>query len=491
MTSTLQHWIDDERVEEALNSERIRPADRTVFTRSPVGSKETVDHAVAAARGALADWRARPVEERCSYVRAMADWLVQRYGDPGEATPLKKLISEEVGKPIAEADIEVIETSDFLRYFSDVAPEALKIQTPKLDQTLWPTKRAEIHFEPVGVVGIIKPWNYPLEMIGWSLGPALVCGNTCVIKPSEASSLTADTYAHMAADAKLPKGVLNIVFGDATTGQALASHRGVDMISFTGSARAGRYIARTCADRLARVSLELSGNDAAIVLPDADLELAANGLVWGAFCNAGQVCVGIKRAYVANEIYEPLLKLVVEKTRALQGTRDFGPIISERQRASVDGFVQDALAGGAKALTGARLENDTLFYQPTVLVEVPREARLFREECFGPVLPIVPVASLEEAITLANESEYGLGASVWTANLSAGESVASRLQVGMVWINDVNIAVPQAPWLGIKQSGLGIELSTEVVREYTRRKVINAELSAEATRAWWYPYDAS
>jgi acyl-CoA reductase-like NAD-dependent aldehyde dehydrogenase len=484
----LQHWIANKHRNGDSHFEWSKPEDGAKLARIPLGTPESVDAAVAAARNALPVWRRTSLKERARYVTAMADWLVERYGEAGEETPLKRLIMDEVGKPLPEADIEVIETSDFLRFFADVAPTVLAEIEPSLDQNLWATKRALVSNEPVGVVAIIKPWNYPLEMIAWSLGPALVAGNTCVLKPSERSSLTAATFADMTRDVGLPPGVLNIVYGDATTGQALASHPGVNLVSFTGSLRGGRSVARACAERLARASLELSGNDAAIVLADADLDLAANGLVWGAFCNAGQVCVGIKRAYIASSVYDELLEKVVATTASLRPGVDYGPIIAENQVRAIEAMVSDATGHGAQVITGGKRGAKSSYFEPTILTDLSPSARILQEECFGPVLPMIAVGSEDEAIRLANDSDYGLGASVWTRDLERGQTIARQLEVGMVWINDVNVALPQAPWAGIRQSGMGFELSGDSILEYTTKKHINIETSTETRRAWWYPY---
>jgi acyl-CoA reductase-like NAD-dependent aldehyde dehydrogenase len=234
--------------------------------------------------------------------------------------------------------------------------------------------------------------------------------------------------------------------------------------------------------------LELSGNDAAIVLDDADVTLAGNGLVWGAFCNAGQVCVGVKRAYVARKVFDAVLEKVVSLTSALRPGVDYGPIISERQIEAIEDLVRDAVTLGARILTGGRRGEIPSYYEPTILTDLSPKSRLLSEECFGPVLPLIPVGSTEEAVERSNESDYGLGASIWTSNLERGEEIARDLETGMAWVNDVNVAFPQAPWAGIKQSGLGFELSMDSIREYATRRHVNVETSSDVRRAWWYPY---
>ena len=416
--------------------------------------------------------------------------LVREYGEQGQATPLKELISTEMGKRLPEADIEVIESSDMLAFFAKSAAELLRPRVPNLNQTLWATKRSVVELEPLGVVGVIKPWNYPLELPIWAIGPALVAGNTVVFKPSEHSTLVGLEIGRLFHEAGLPAGVLNIVTGDGSTGRYLVEHEDVNMIAFTGSVATGRQIAIECAKRIRKCSLELGGNDAAIVDADVDLELAANGIVWGAFCNSGQVCVRAKRIFVHHQMFEALSAIVLKKTAALRAGIDFGPLVSEKQLMKVENQIADAVSKGAKvAIGGHRISNfGGFFLAPTVLLHVSVDANLMHEECFGPVLPMIRVEDAEEGVRRANESSYGLGASVWTSKLPQGESIARKLDAGMVWVNDVNVAFPEAPWGGTKNSGLGTELSEWGLYEYVRPKHINVETSSEQRRAWWYPY---
>jgi len=378
-----------------------------------------------------------------------------------------------------------------MKFFALHAKDALSSQKPVLDQKLWATKTSMVQCRPRGVVAIIKPWNYPLEMIVWSLAPALLAGNAVIIKPSEKSPVTGSKIREMAEFAQLPPGVINIVFGDRETGKCISDAEGINYITFTGSTVAGRDIAVRSGQRLRPYALELGGNDAAIVLDDVNIELAANGLAWGAFCNAGQVCVGIKRAYVLDSVFDLVAAETVRIAENLRLGTDLGPIIDETQLQSVSALVDDAIHNGAKALAGGRRHRSRAgwFYEPTVLSNVPATARLLNEECFGPVLPLIRVKDVEEAVERANASTYGLGASIWTSDLTRGRAIAERVEAGMVWVNDVNVAFPQTPWGGIKSSGVGFELSLDVLREYTTRKHTNIENSAEVRRPWWYPYD--
>lgn len=491
MQYELKHWIAGKQIKSRRTIARRAPATGELLSRTCVGGKAEVDQAVTAARLALKKWATLSLAERCGYVLGMSDWLAKEYGEAGKPAKLKDLISLEVGKPLPEADVEVIETSDFMRFFADHASATLKNESPELDPNLWPTKRSFIQYQPRGVVGIIKPWNYPLEMIAWSLAPALVAGNTVIIKPSEKSPATASLFREMAIAVGLPEGVINIVYGDAETGKLISDARGIDFVSFTGSTAAGRDVAKRCAARLCPYAVEMGGNDAAIVLDDVDIELAANGLAWGAFCNAGQVCVGIKRAYVSRKIFPQLLAKVTAIAKSLRIGSDVGPIIDDKQLKRIREFVDDAVQKGAHILAGGERvkSNRGYFFKPTVLTEIPAKARLLREECFGPILPLIPFDTVEEAISHANETPFGLGASIWTSNLEKGEMLASQVEAGMVWINDVNVAFPQTPWGGFKESGVGFELSGDALREYTVRKHISVEMGTDQRRAWWYPYE--
>jgi acyl-CoA reductase-like NAD-dependent aldehyde dehydrogenase len=469
---------------------RCSPRTGTPFSRIESADRTLVDSAVKAATTALSSWAALPIAERAGYLGRCAKWLEKQYGTANERSELKQLIMDEVGKPLPEADIEVIETSGFLQYFSDQSVDMLSDQILTLNTALWPTKASRVRFEPVGVVGVVKAWNYPLEIPLWSIAPALLAGNTIVFKPSEKSAVVATAIAKMFEAVGLPAGVINIVNGGADIGAAIAEHPKVAMVSFTGSVEAGRKVAVSCGMSLKKAALELGGNDAAIVTEHADPETAANGLVWGAFCNAGQVCVGIKRAYLHKEIADRVIRLVVEKVKTLRMDVDVGPLIDERQLRTVESFVNDAALNGGQIASGGKCASGRagFFFEPTVILGLNNRMRIANEECFGPLLPIAIVKSNEDAIAEANSSEYGLGASIWTNDASQGLALAGKCKAGMVWINDVNVAFVEAPWGGVKHSGLGFELSADVLREYTIRKHINLEESHEARRAWWYPY---
>lgn len=478
-------WIDGKETFTSVN-----PNTNEIFGIVANANADEVNKAVLSAKNALPSWSALSIHDRSLILKKVVDFLVEEYDEAGKATALKQVISDEMGKRMPEADIEVIESSDMMNYFVLNAEKYLMKNEPTLNQDLWATKKSEIHFEPKGVVAIIKAWNYPLEIPIWAIAPALITGNTVVFKPSQHSSFVAIELVKLFEKAGLPKGVLNLITGDNNTGENLVNNENINMVSFTGSAKIGTEINIKCAKRHIKCSLELSGNDGALVEDDADLELTSNGLVWGAFCNSGQVCVGIKRAFINSTIFNDLSSLIVDKTKSLRPEIDYGPIISESQLLMLESFVDDAISKGAKILTGGeRIKNNKgNYYLPTVLSNITNDMRLMNEECFGLLLPLIKVDSTEMAIQRINDSEYGLGASIWTDNIVKGEEIAKRIQTGMVWINDVNVAFPEAPWGGIKISGNGIDLSQFSLFEYVNIKHINTELSKDQRRIWWYPY---
>ncbi len=483
--------INGDWVEGSSRFESINPATEQTIGWAYEGTQEEIRTAISAARVALPGWQALAIEDRAAILKRAVDVTNSRYGEPGQSTPLKTLIHQEMGKMLPEADVEVLEASDMLAFFAARGPQVLAESTLQLDQELWPTKESLLRFEPLGVVALIKPWNYPFELPIWSLGAALVAGNTVVFKPSEITPLVGLEIGTIFLEAGLPPGVLNIVTGSGTTGSYLVQADGVDMISFTGGVQTGVKVASECAKRIRRVSLELGGKDPAIVLEDADLELAANGLVWGGFGNAGQVCTAVERAYIHESVADRFVDLVVSKTESLRLGVDIAPLASRWHLEKVERHVADAVAKGATVLAGGKRPEEFatgFWYSPTVLIDVDHSMDIMTEETFGPVLPIVRYKDWLEAVELANGSCYGLGASVWTSDPVRGKRMADELEAGMIWINDVNLPYPQCPWGGVKCSGIGMELSDFGILNFTRVKHINLDSGNDTTREWWYPY---
>jgi acyl-CoA reductase-like NAD-dependent aldehyde dehydrogenase len=487
------HFINGQWFHIEPTFDSVCPEDESIIGSAPLGSHKEVSLSVQAAKDAFAGWSSLSIEERATYLKKASDALTKEYGNMGEATSLKELICREMGKRLPEADIEVIESSDMLGFFADQGPRCLADRPIALNRELWPTKRSTISFMPIGVVGVIKPWNYPLELPLWAIGAALVAGNTIVFKPSELTPFVASKIVSIFADVGLPAGVLNMVTGDGSTGSAIVEHPDVDMVSFTGSIAVGNEIALKCTQRSCRVSLELGGKDAMIVLADADMDLAVNGALWGSFTNAGQVCVGVRRVLLADEIYDEFLDRFVSSVSQLKLRRDIAPLASLAQLAKVEQHVNDAINKGATILIGGhRPENAEFkkgfFFEPTVMVNTTADMLVEREDTFGPVVFLKRFSSPDEAIKIAHSVPYDLGASVWTKDSKVGLQIAKKLRTGMVWINDVNVAFPQAPWCGRRWSGHGIELSEFSFHEYSSVKHISCETSGDKRRAWWFPY---
>jgi acyl-CoA reductase-like NAD-dependent aldehyde dehydrogenase len=350
------------------------------------------------------------------------------------------------------------------------------------------------------VIGIISPWNYPFSIPASQSLAALVAGNTVVLKPSELTPLSALELSSLFHDAGFPENIFQVVLGDGPTGAALVESN-IDKLIFTGSVATGKRIAQTAAARLLPVVLELGGKDPMIVLEDADVEVASSGAVWGAFVNAGQACLSVERCYVHRSIYETFISMCAEKAKQLRlgdgmdPSTDIGPLIHERQLRTIEQHVEDARSRGARILTGGKRMPSAgpNFYSPTILADVTHEMLIMREESFGPVLPIMAFDSDEEAVRLANDSEYGLAASVWTSNRSCGERIARQMNAGTVMVNDAVscYGISEAPHGGIKASGIGRTHGKLGLSEMVRVKYLDVDLLPRIKKPWWYGYGAS
>jgi acyl-CoA reductase-like NAD-dependent aldehyde dehydrogenase len=465
------------------------PATGAEVGRVRVTDPQQVADVVRRARAAQQEWGATSPRQGAKVMVRVAKVLFERMDEVAER------ISAEQGKPLLEALLHDVSTAiEHALWCASDVPGLLRNERVRSPQLTYRSKKHVLHYEPLGVVGIVSPWNFPFGIPFSEVAIALACGNAVVLKPSELTPLAAGEIARAFADAGLPDGVLQVIHGDGRVGAALVS-AGVDKIFFTGSVATGRAVMRAAAETLTPVVLELGGKDPMIVLEDADVDLAARGAVWGAFANAGQVCASVERAYVHERVAADFLDKVVQQADQLRtGSHDdpdtdIGPLVSPRQYEIVKGLVDDAIASGARILTGGPDPRGGQFYRPTVLVDVTPDMRIMREEIFGPVLPVVTVKDEEEAVAAANHSEFGLSASVWTRSIRRARGIAERLQVGSVWINDHMYShnAPQLPWGGLKQSGFGRTHSKLGVYECVQVKMVGQD-RGRLPRPYYFPY---
>ncbi|KNX80129.1 aldehyde dehydrogenase [Pseudomonas sp. 250J] len=456
---TTPHYIDGRWVE-GQGSDCIvvhNPSDGQPFAELMAASSAQVDQAVAAARRALASWKTVSAAERATYLRGFAEQLGQRRDE------LIALQMRNNGKPRHEAEIDLDDAIATFAYYADLA-EQLPAKNRDVPLAA-PGFTARTRLEPVGVVGLIVPWNFPLVTSAWKLAPALAAGCTVVLKPSEVTPLIEQAYGQIAELLGLPAGVLNIVNGKAETGAALSGHNGLDKLSFTGSNGVGSQVMRAAAAQCRPVTLELGGKSAIVVFDDCDVDQAVEWIVAGITWNAGQMCSATSRLLVQDGIADALLPRLQAALEALRVGNplaeevDMGPLTSQAQWLKVAGYFATAREEGLKCLAGGKaLDRDGWFVSPTLYVDVPVSSRLWSEEIFGPVLCARRFGSESEAIAQANDSRFGLVATVCSADLERAERVADALEVGHVWINSVQAVFVETSWGGTKGSGIGREL---------------------------------
>jgi acyl-CoA reductase-like NAD-dependent aldehyde dehydrogenase len=473
----------------------VNPATGEVLRELECAGESEVRAAVARARAAQAAWAGIGVRRRVAVLREFQRRLHEKKSKIAQA------ITREAGKPVAEAlTTEVLVVLDAARFLIDNAYRLLRDEPVPHGNLATKLKRGRLVREPYGVVGIISPWNYPFSIPATETLAALVAGNAVVLKPSEFTSLVALELESLLHGAGVPQDAFQVVMGDGATGAALI-HSQIDKLVFTGSVATGKLIAAAAGERLLPVVLELGGKDPMLVLDDADVDVASSAAVWGAFVNAGQTCLSVERCYVHRSLYEAFLKACAEKTNKLRvghgldRETDVGPMIHQRQLRIVEAHVEDAMARGARVLAGGSRfpELGMNFYKPTVLADMTHEMRIMREETFGPVLPVAAFDSDEEAVQLANDSEFGLAASVWTRNRARGERLARRIQAGTVMVNDVVscFGISEAPHGGVKSSGVGRAHGRFGLEEMVRLKYLDSDRMPEMKKVWWYGYGAS
>jgi acyl-CoA reductase-like NAD-dependent aldehyde dehydrogenase len=467
---TYPMYIGGRAVETAQTIDVINPALGAAFARVPDAGAEHVDAAIGAARAAFPGWSATLDAERKAMLHALGAALEANMAE------LMELVTRETGKPLqglnnVGAGMELGGAIAWTHATADIDLETEVIQDNE-------QARIEVHRKPLGVVASITPWNWPLMIAIWHIVPALRAGNTVVLKPSEYTPVATARFVELA-NAVLPPGVLNLVTGGAMAGAALTSHPGVDKIVFTGSTPTGKRIMASAAATLKRLTLELGGNDAAIVLPDVDVKAVAPRLFGAGFHNNGQTCACIKRLYVHDSQYEALcaelarLAAEVKVGDGLEPGTQLGPVQNRAQLDIVEALAADAREHGGRFLSGGKgRAGNGYFFEPAIVAGLSNGVRLVDEEQFGPILPVIRYADVEEAIRLANDNPNGLGGSVWSADLVHATGIGKRLECGTVWINEHGAVQPDAPFGGVKQSGIGVEFGKQGLAEFTTGQTV-------------------
>ena len=484
-----QNYINNEwrDAESGKTFEVDNPFTEEVIASVPASDEADVNNAVEAAKTAFQDWRRLTAGDRRDYLRTMA------VRSREHAKELGKTITQEMGKPLGGAINEIHEVADYLEYYSELARDHVgRIVAPNEPDTM-----SLVKYEPYGVVGCIIPWNYPLALMGWKLAPALACGNTIIIKPSEVTSLSILRWIE-AVGGDMPPGVMNVVTGlGGEAGEALVKHPDVPIITFTGSVRTGKRISRLASENLKKVALELGGKDPVIICDDADINIAAKGTSWGGFCNAGQVCTSVERVYVFDSIAEQFTEALVEEAKKvklgdpmIKGTQ-VGPMSSQNQFNNTVNKVELAKTEGARVLTGGEKSSQFekgYFYEPTVFDQVTPEMEIVTEEAFSPVIPVQKVKDIDEAIAMSNSTKYGLGCSIFTRDIERAMKAADEIQAGTFCINNPLMENMAAPFGGMKQSGVGREHGIEALEEFREAKHIYLDYD-HSEKEWWFGGD--
>jgi betaine-aldehyde dehydrogenase len=483
MTDVKKMWIGGKWVPSRGKATRnvVNPATGRVIATVPEATADDVGDAVKAARKAFdsGPWGKSKHRERGTILFKVAEGIRER------AAELARTDTRNMGKPIVEAEIDVADAAHCFEYYAGMASKVHGRTLPVPDEALSLTLR-----EPVGVVGQIVPWNYPLLMAAWKLAPALAAGCTAVFKPAEQSPLSALLLAEILEEAGVPHGVVNIVTGDEVAGAAIVADPRVDKVAFTGSTEAGKTIVKRGADTVKRTTMELGGKNPNVVFADADFEAAVDGALFGAFANQGEVCSAGSRLLVQQPIYNRMCAALAEKVKRvkvgdpLSRKTKMGPLVTAEHREKVMSYIEIGKKEAKLLCGGNAVKGNGWFVEPTIFRDVDNSMRIAREEIFGPVLAVIPFDSEEDAVRIANDTPYGLAGAVWTRNAVKGLRVLKQMRAGILWLNTYHPTYNEAPWGGYKQSGFGRELGVWGIENYLETKQINVNLN-EAPLAWY------
>ena len=457
--------VDGKAVGSKSSFEAYNPATEAVIAQVPDATREQLDAAVASAKAAFPDWAARPIEERQALVAKIGDVL------QAHAEDLSRLLTLEQGKAKPGADWEV---GGSIAWCGGIASQSLPTRIIEQDDD----RTVEMRHTPLGVIGAITPWNFPILLAIWKIAPALVAGNTMVLKPSPYTPLCTLKMGELLRDV-LPAGVLNVVSGGNDLGTWMTAHKDIAKIAFTGSTATGKKVMASAASNLKRLTLELGGNDPAIVLPDVDPKQMAKELFWAAFQNSAQFCCAAKRLYIHDDIYDQLRDELVDYAKSVrmgdgsqQGVQ-LGPIQNKMQFEKVKDLLADAKANGYNAVLGGDVPEGTGYFVPVTIYDNPPEnSRVVKEEAFGPVLPLMRFTDIDDVVNRANDTDMGLAASVWSGDVDLARSIGERIEAGVIWINEIHTFSPHAAFGGHKQSGMGVENSLEGLAEYTNTQTV-------------------
>ncbi len=473
----------------------INPCTEEVLVSIDALSKEDIDTQMQKARQAHKQWAALPVKERLGYFDRLSELV------SGQADEIARLITEEQGKTIVEAKAaEIMPVLATIKSLKKNDYKALQNRRIRHDMILFTHKKSRCMFVPFGIIGVISAWNYPFSVPMMQILPAVAAGNAVVFKPAPGVILISQKIQKLFAEAGFPEGVVNTLFIHDDEAPYLAGHKDIDKLIFTGSTETGFKVMRTAAAQMTPVILELGGKDPAVIAADADLRRTAKGVVWGSMFNSGQVCAAVERVYVERRAAGEFIRLCVEETKKLtigdplQPGTDIGPLENKKQMQVVLAQIEDAVSKGAKVETGGkRIGEKGFFIEPTVLTRVNHSMKVMTEETFGPVLPVMEVDSIDQAISMANESPYGLSAYGWTSSRKTAEKMERELHAGTVMINDATSSwgEPQAPWGGFKKSGIGRTHSAFGLREMVQVKYVSYDKGNNTRNLWWFPYDKS